>query len=136
MQNKTHYHSLSFSVSLCSSFCLSVTLSLSLLSPSVSLSLTNSLSLHLYLSLYLSPDFLYISSIFQETVEVFLSHPAGVKDEADIEGRTAFMWAAGKGADDVVRMFTKHKADINQTDQHGGTGQKKTAVVSLNPEQI
>ena len=46
----------------------------------------------------------------------------GVKDEPDLEGRTAFLWAAGKGADDVLRMFVKHKVDINQTDKNGGTG--------------
>ncbi|XP_061918873.1 inversin isoform X2 [Entelurus aequoreus] len=57
-----------------------------------------------------------------ETVGVFLSHPS-VKDEPDLEGRTAFMWAAGKGSDDVIRTMlalTPH-IDINMSDKYGGT---------------
>lgn len=60
----------------------------------------------------------------QETVGVFLSHPS-VKDEPDLEGRTAFMWAAGKGSDDVIRTMltlTPH-IDINMTDKYGGSGE-------------
>ncbi|XP_034030776.1 inversin isoform X1 [Thalassophryne amazonica] len=56
-----------------------------------------------------------------ETVGVFLSHPS-VKDEPDLEGRTAFMWAAGKGSDDVIRTMlalTPH-IDINMADKYGG----------------
>ncbi|KAM9310006.1 inversin [Pholidichthys leucotaenia] len=57
-----------------------------------------------------------------ETVGVFLSHPS-VKDEPDLEGRTAFMWAAGKGSDDVIRtMLTlTPNIDINMSDKYGGT---------------
>ncbi|XP_051922106.1 inversin [Hippocampus zosterae] len=57
-----------------------------------------------------------------ETVGVFLSHPS-VKDEPDLEGRTAFMWAAGKGCDDVIRTMLAHTPhiDINMTDKYGGT---------------
>ncbi|KAK0144300.1 Inversin [Merluccius polli] len=61
-------------------------------------------------------------SNYAETVGVFLSHPS-VKDEPDLEGRTAFMWAAGKGSDDVIRTmlsFTSHM-DINMADKYGGT---------------
>ncbi|KAM8868838.1 inversin isoform 2-T2 [Spinachia spinachia] len=57
-----------------------------------------------------------------ETVGGFLSHPS-VKDEPDLEGRTAFMWAAGKGSDDVIRTMlslTPH-IDINMADKYGGT---------------
>ncbi|XP_008288140.1 inversin isoform X2 [Stegastes partitus] len=57
-----------------------------------------------------------------ETVGVFLSHPS-VKDEPDLEGRTAFMWAAGKGSDDVIHTtlaLTPH-IDINMADKYGGT---------------
>ncbi|KAM9851907.1 inversin [Aulostomus maculatus] len=57
-----------------------------------------------------------------ETVGVFMSHPS-VKDESDLEGRTAFMWAAGKGSDDVIRTMlalTPH-IDINMADKYGGT---------------
>ncbi|XP_074509834.1 inversin isoform X2 [Sebastes fasciatus] len=57
-----------------------------------------------------------------ETVGVFLSHPS-VKDEPDLEGRTAFMWAAGKGSDDVIctmLSLTPH-IDINMADKYGGT---------------
>lgn len=60
----------------------------------------------------------------QETVGMFLSHPT-VKDEPDLEGRTAFMWAAGKGSDDVIRTMlalTPH-IDINMADKYGGTGE-------------
>ncbi|KAM4735135.1 LOW QUALITY PROTEIN: inversin [Anableps anableps] len=57
-----------------------------------------------------------------ETVGVFLSHPS-VKDEPDLEGRTAFMWAAGKGSDDVIcTMLTlAPRIDINMADKYGGT---------------
>ncbi|XP_072316772.1 inversin [Eucyclogobius newberryi] len=57
-----------------------------------------------------------------ETVGVFLSHPS-VKDEPDLEGRTAFMWAAGKGSNDVISTMltlTPH-LDINMADKYGGT---------------
>lgn len=55
---------------------------------------------------------------------MFLSHPS-VKDEPDLEGRTAFMWAAGKGSDDVIctmLALTPH-IDINMADKYGGTGE-------------
>ncbi|GCC25049.1 hypothetical protein chiPu_0003454 [Chiloscyllium punctatum] len=61
-------------------------------------------------------------SNFAETVEVFLTHPS-VKDDPDLEGRTAFMWAAGKGSDDVLRIMLRIKSDIdiNMADKYGGT---------------
>ncbi|KAG7464357.1 inversin isoform X1 [Solea senegalensis] len=57
-----------------------------------------------------------------ETVGVFLSHPS-VKDEPDLEGRTAFMWAAGKGSDDVIctMLALTPYIDINMADKYGGT---------------
>ncbi|XP_028326601.1 inversin isoform X2 [Gouania willdenowi] len=57
-----------------------------------------------------------------ETVGVFLSHPS-VKDEPDLEGRTAFMWAAGKGSDDVIctMLALSPHIDINMADKYGGT---------------
>ncbi|XP_068998975.1 inversin [Embiotoca jacksoni] len=64
-----------------------------------------------------------------ETVGVFLSHPS-VKDEPDLEGRTAFMWAAGKGSDDVIRTMlalTPH-IDINMADKYGGTALHATSL--------
>ena len=48
-----------------------------------------------------------------------------MRDEPDIEGRTAFMWAAGKGADEVVKMFIKYGVEMHQTDKNGGTGNKQ-----------
>lgn len=61
----------------------------------------------------------------KETVGVFLSHPS-VKDEPDLEGRTAFMWAAGKGSDEVIRTMLglTPQIDINMADKYGGTGEK------------
>ncbi len=54
---------------------------------------------------------------------MFLKHPS-VRDEPDLEGRTAFMWAAGKGSDDVIKIMLdlKKDLDINMTDKYGGTG--------------
>lgn len=52
---------------------------------------------------------------------MFLSRTT-VTDEPDLEGRTAFMWAAGKGADLVISAFIKHNVDIQQQDKNGGTG--------------
>ena len=63
-------------------------------------------------------------SVFQETVEVFLSRTS-VTDEPDLEGRTAFMWAAGKGADQVISAFIKHNVEIQQQDNNGGTGKNE-----------
>lgn len=63
---------------------------------------------------------------------MFLSHPS-VKDEPDLEGRTAFMWAAGKGSDDVIRTMlalTPH-IDINMADKYGGTGERLKKIKGL-----
>ena len=57
----------------------------------------------------------------QGTVEVFLNFP-GLKDDQDNEGRTAFMWAAGQGADAVLQVFINHKVDMLQTEKMGGSG--------------
>ena len=57
----------------------------------------------------------------QETVEVLLSYP-GLKDEQDLEGRTAFLWAAAQGAEDVIATFNRFTVDLQQTDKTGGTG--------------
>ena len=43
-------------------------------------------------------------------------------DEPDNEGRTAFMWASGKGADNVIAVFMKHNVEIQQVDKNGGSG--------------
>lgn len=63
-------------------------------------------------------------SVHQDTVAVFLKHPS-VRDEPDLEGRTAFMWAAGKGSDDVIKVMLelKRDLDINMADKYGGTGE-------------
>ena len=55
---------------------------------------------------------------------MFLKHPS-VRDEPDLEGRTAFMWAAGKGSDDVIKtvLELKENLDINMADKYGGTGE-------------
>ncbi|XP_072460611.1 inversin isoform X2 [Notamacropus eugenii] len=68
-------------------------------------------------------------SNFAETVEVFLKHPS-VKDDSDLEGRTSFMWAAGKGSDDVLRTMLSLKLDIdiNMTDKYGGTALHAAAL--------
>lgn len=66
----------------------------------------------------------FLNEVFlQETVKVFLKHPS-VKDDSDLEGRTSFMWAAGKGSDDVLRTMLSLKSDIdiNMADKYGGTG--------------
>ncbi|XP_074844058.1 inversin isoform X2 [Carettochelys insculpta] len=68
-------------------------------------------------------------SNFAETVEVFLKHPS-VKDDSDLEGRTSFMWAAGKGSDDVIRTILNLKLDIdiNMTDKYAGTALHAAAL--------
>nr|XP_030685697.1 inversin isoform X2 [Globicephala melas] len=69
-------------------------------------------------------------SNFAETVKVFLKHPS-VKDDSDLEGRTSFMWAAGKGSDDVLRTMLSLKSDIdiNMADKYGGTGGARVDLV-------
>ncbi|KAM4877187.1 inversin [Thomomys bottae] len=68
-------------------------------------------------------------SNFADTVEVFLKHPS-VKDDSDLEGRTSFMWAAGKGSDDVLRTMLSLKSDIdiNMADKYGGTALHAAAL--------
>lgn len=70
-------------------------------------------------------DFTYLLCFLsvKDTVAVFLKHHS-VRDEPDLEGRTAFMWAAGKGSDDVIKIMLdlKKDLDINMTDKYGGTG--------------
>nr|XP_033785539.1 inversin isoform X2 [Geotrypetes seraphini] len=68
-------------------------------------------------------------SNFAETVKVFLKHPS-VKDDSDLEGRTAFMWAAGKGSNDVIRTMLnlKHDIDLNMADKYGGTALHAAAL--------
>ncbi|XP_070314518.1 inversin isoform X6 [Odocoileus virginianus] len=68
-------------------------------------------------------------SNFAETVKVFLKHPS-VKDDSDLEGRTSFMWAAGKGSDDVLRtmLSLKSDVDINMADKYGGTALHAAAL--------
>ncbi|XP_052032434.1 inversin isoform X2 [Apodemus sylvaticus] len=68
-------------------------------------------------------------SNFAETVKVFLTHPS-VKDDSDLEGRTSFMWAAGKGSDDVLRTMLSLKSDIdiNMADKYGGTALHAAAL--------
>lgn len=46
----------------------------------------------------------------------------GITDEPDLEGRSALMWAAGKGADGVIEIMMTYKQDINATDKTGATG--------------
>ncbi|KAL6090052.1 hypothetical protein STEG23_031853, partial [Scotinomys teguina] len=68
-------------------------------------------------------------SNFAETVQVFLKHPS-VKDDSDLEGRTSFMWAAGKGSDDVLQTMLSLKSDIdiNMADKYGGTALHAAAL--------
>ncbi|XP_074251203.1 inversin isoform X5 [Saimiri boliviensis] len=68
-------------------------------------------------------------SNFADTVKVFLKHPS-VKDDSDLEGRTSFMWAAGKGSDDVLRTMLSLKSDIdiNMADKYGGTALHAAAL--------
>ncbi|XP_037654473.1 inversin isoform X2 [Choloepus didactylus] len=68
-------------------------------------------------------------SNFAETVKVFLKHPS-VRDDSDLEGRTSFMWAAGKGSDDVlVTMLSLNSdTDINMADKYGGTALHAAAL--------
>ncbi|XP_062840143.1 inversin isoform X1 [Anolis carolinensis] len=68
-------------------------------------------------------------SNFAETVEAFFKHPS-MKDDSDLEGRTSFMWAAGKGSDDVIQRMLDLKLDIdiNMTDKYGGTALHAAAL--------
>ncbi|XP_042332532.1 inversin isoform X2 [Sceloporus undulatus] len=68
-------------------------------------------------------------SNFAETVKAFLKHPS-VKDDSDLEGRTSFMWAAGKGSDDVIQTMLNLKLDIdiNMADKYGGTALHASAL--------
>ena len=55
-------------------------------------------------------------------MESFLARE-NITDEPDMEGRTALMWAAGKGAENVIKSIVKHNPDINATDKTGATGE-------------
>lgn len=60
---------------------------------------------------------------FADTVEVFLNFLSCqyVKDEADNEGRSAFLWAASSGADNSISCFIQHGVDMLQVDKLGTT---------------
>ena len=45
-----------------------------------------------------------------------------MEDEPEINGRTAFIWAAGKGANNAIKVFIKHNVDMLNADKNGGTG--------------
>lgn len=62
-------------------------------------------------------------------MEAFFKHPS-VRDDSDLEGRTSFMWAAGKGSNDVIQIMLKLKlvTDINMADKYGGTGKNSLCV--------
>ncbi|XP_075691426.1 inversin [Rhinoderma darwinii] len=57
-----------------------------------------------------------------DTVRILLTH-LSVRDEADLEGRTAFMWAAGKGSDKALKVMLEldPELEMNRTDKYGGT---------------
>ena len=46
-----------------------------------------------------------------------------VLDHADIEGRTALMWAAGKGANDVIMALLQLK--VNQDNGHNQSNDER-----------
>lgn len=56
-------------------------------------------------------------------MKAFLSHE-DITDEPDLERRTALMWAAGKGADDVIKVMMQYGGDIDATDNTGATGEQ------------
>ena len=55
-------------------------------------------------------------------MRAFLEFPELV-DQADIEGRSAFMWAAGAGALESLDLMVDHGADLSQSEKNGATGQ-------------
>lgn len=63
-------------------------------------------------------------------MEAFLSRE-DITDEPDMERRTALMWAAGKGADDVIHVMMGHHGDIDATDKIGATGSQKSPSKKL-----
>ena len=75
-----------------------------------------------------------LSSASQETVSVFLLRH--LTDEPDLEGRTAFMWAAGTGADDVIRASLSAGVDIQQEDKTGGTGDDEQKMLQVLCDKI
>nr|XP_023670833.1 inversin [Paramormyrops kingsleyae] len=68
-------------------------------------------------------------SNYADTVAVFLRHPS-VRDDPDLEGRTAFMWAASKGSNNVIgtMLDLKPDIDINMADKYGGTALHAAAL--------
>lgn len=63
-------------------------------------------------------------TLLSDTWQVFLTR-ASITDEPDLEGRTALMWAASKGADEAIATWVRHNPDLRQTDKNGGTGKSK-----------
>ena len=53
-------------------------------------------------------------------MQVFLKQAC--TDEPDMEGRTAFMWAAGRGYNDILSVFFSHHVYLQQEDKAGNTG--------------
>ena len=52
-------------------------------------------------------------------------------DQADIEGRTAFMWAAGAGALETLDVMLDCGVDLSQSDKNGATGENEMTVLEM-----
>ena len=55
-----------------------------------------------------------------DVLPAFLNHGAKV-DAKDNKGRTALMWAASHGNEQIVRFLLEHGADVNAADANGDT---------------
>lgn len=54
-------------------------------------------------------------------MKLFLRH-GDAQDMPDKKGRTAFMWAAAKGSDEVIKAMYSHGSDLHWADKDGNTG--------------
>ena len=61
---------------------------------------------------------------------MLLSFPS-VKDQPDVEGRTALMWAAQRGNYNVLKAMLEREVDIHVTDKLGATGTASSSQAAL-----
>ncbi|CAK8671687.1 uncharacterized protein LOC143465350 isoform X2 [Clavelina lepadiformis] len=62
-----------------------------------------------------------------EVVMEMMKHDASILDQSDIEGRNALMWAAGKGANDVIQMLF-NLGNLNKSTDGNSDGQSQENI--------
>ena len=63
-----------------------------------------------------------------------IRHDPHILEQADIEGRTALMWAAGKGANGVIQLLLGLSSSAEESQEKVAPGERDLYCVELNIE--